>query len=76
MLTWCIERRDIISRFELSGSDPVLSVKLFNIGSAPNNMLQWFAAKGSQMTVSLPLRFCHTTHSPRHYIHYPPLTME
>jgi pyrimidine and pyridine-specific 5'-nucleotidase len=48
MLTWCIERREIISQFKLSelgGSDPVLSSKLFNIGSAPNNMLQWFAAK-------------------------------
>ncbi|KAJ8582076.1 hypothetical protein M405DRAFT_937958 [Rhizopogon salebrosus TDB-379] len=35
---------------ELGGSDPVLSAKLFNVGSAPNNMLQWFAVKGSQMT--------------------------
>jgi pyrimidine and pyridine-specific 5'-nucleotidase len=46
----------MISQFKLSelgGSDPVLNAKLFNVGSAPNNMLQWFAAKGSQMTVSL-----------------------
>lgn len=45
----------MISQFKLSelgGSDPVLNAKLFNVGSAPNNMLQWFAAKGSQMTVS------------------------
>ncbi|OJA10850.1 hypothetical protein AZE42_06129 [Rhizopogon vesiculosus] len=48
-----IKRREMISQFKLSelgGSDPVLSAKLFNVGSAPNNMLQWFAAKGSQMT--------------------------
>ncbi|KAJ8584677.1 hypothetical protein M405DRAFT_845010, partial [Rhizopogon salebrosus TDB-379] len=53
MPTWCIERREIISQFKLSelgGSDPVLSAKLFNVASAPNNMLQWFAAKGSRMT--------------------------
>lgn len=45
----------MISQFKLSelgGSDPVLNARLFNVGSAPNNMLQWFAAKGSQMTVS------------------------
>ncbi|OAX42753.1 hypothetical protein K503DRAFT_682620 [Rhizopogon vinicolor AM-OR11-026] len=48
-----IKRREMISQFKLSelgGSDPVLNAKLFNVGSAPNNMLQWFAAKGSQMT--------------------------
>ncbi|KAG1853269.1 hypothetical protein C8R48DRAFT_611202 [Suillus tomentosus] len=48
-----IKRREMISQFklnELGGSDPVLHAKLFNVGSAPNNMLQWFAAKGSQMT--------------------------
>jgi hypothetical protein len=50
----------MISQFKLSelgGSDPVLSAKLFNVGSALNNMLQWFAAKGSQVTVSLPFLF-------------------
>jgi pyrimidine and pyridine-specific 5'-nucleotidase len=50
----------MISQFKLSelgGSDPVLHAKLFNVGSAPNNMLQWFAAKGSQMTVSVVLIF-------------------
>ncbi|KAF8629484.1 hypothetical protein AX15_003417 [Amanita polypyramis BW_CC] len=48
-----IKRREMISQFKLSelgGSDPVLNAKLFNIGMAPNNMLQWFAAKGTQMT--------------------------
>ncbi|KAF9002532.1 hypothetical protein BDQ17DRAFT_1357030 [Cyathus striatus] len=48
-----IKRREMISQFKLSelgGSDPVLNAKLFNVGSAPNNMLQWFAAKGTQMT--------------------------
>jgi hypothetical protein len=49
------ERREMISQFKLSelgGSDPVLNAKLHNVGTAPNNMLQWFAAKGTQMTVS------------------------
>ncbi|KAF8682105.1 hypothetical protein AX14_004391, partial [Amanita brunnescens Koide BX004] len=48
-----IKRREMISQFKLSelgGNDPVLNAKLFNIGMAPNNMLQWFAAKGTQMT--------------------------
>ncbi|KAF5356596.1 hypothetical protein D9758_008236 [Tetrapyrgos nigripes] len=48
-----IQRREMISQFKLSelgGSDPVLNSKLYNIGAAPNNMLQWFAAKGAQMT--------------------------
>jgi len=56
MLTSILERREMISQFKLSelgGSDPVLNSKLFNVGMAPNNMLQWFAAKGTQMTVSL-----------------------
>jgi hypothetical protein len=72
----------MISQFKLSelgGSDPVLSAKLLNVGSAPNNMLQWFAAKGSQMTVSLPLPFCYTIYSLQTsapLIRYPPLTME
>lgn len=37
------ERREMISQFKLSelgGGDPVLNAKLFNVGSAPNNMLQ------------------------------------
>ncbi|KAF8154498.1 hypothetical protein B0H34DRAFT_799277 [Crassisporium funariophilum] len=48
-----IKRREMISQFklaELGAGDPVLNSKLFNVGSAPNNMLQWFAAKGTQMT--------------------------
>ncbi|KAF7292411.1 WD-REPEATS-REGION domain-containing protein [Mycena chlorophos] len=48
-----IKRREMISQFKLSelgGSDPVLSSKLWNVGRAPDNMLQWFAAKGTQMT--------------------------
>ncbi|TCD63314.1 hypothetical protein EIP91_005695 [Steccherinum ochraceum] len=48
-----IRRREMISQFklaELGGSDPVLNAKLFNVGKAPDNMLQWFAAKGTQMT--------------------------
>ncbi|KAH8996367.1 hypothetical protein EDB92DRAFT_2112663 [Lactarius akahatsu] len=37
----------MISQFklsELAGSDPTLDSKLFNVGKAPDNMLQWFAA--------------------------------
>lgn len=48
-----IQRREMMSQFKLSdlgGIDPVLNAKLHNIGAAPNNMLQWFAAKGTQMT--------------------------
>ncbi|KAG7095256.1 hypothetical protein E1B28_006029 [Marasmius oreades] len=48
-----IERREMISQFKLSelgGSDPILNSRLLNVGTAPNNMLQWFAAKGTQMT--------------------------
>jgi pyrimidine and pyridine-specific 5'-nucleotidase len=46
----------MISQFklsELAGGDPTLNSKLFNVGKAPDNMLQWFAAHGTQMTVSL-----------------------
>ncbi|KAH9913632.1 uncharacterized protein B0H18DRAFT_1047967 [Fomitopsis serialis] len=48
-----IKRREMVSQFrlaELGGGDPVLNAKLFNVGKAPDNMLQWFAAKGTQMT--------------------------
>ncbi|KAH7909473.1 hypothetical protein BJ138DRAFT_1010752 [Hygrophoropsis aurantiaca] len=48
-----IKRREMISQFKLSelgGSDPVLNAKLWNVGAAPHGMLQWFAAKGTQMT--------------------------
>ena len=51
-----LERREMISQFKLSelgGNDPILNAKLAYVGAAPNNMLQWFAAKGSQMTVRL-----------------------
>lgn len=44
----------MISQFKLSelgGGDPTLNAKIYNVGTAPN-MLQWFAAKGTQMTVS------------------------
>ncbi|KAH0828736.1 hypothetical protein J3R83DRAFT_3157 [Lanmaoa asiatica] len=53
-----IKRREMISQFKLSelgGSDPVLNARLHNVGVAPNNMLQWFAAKGTQMTVGIYL---------------------
>jgi len=43
----------MISQFklsELAGGDPTLNSKLFNVGKAPDNMLQWFAAHGTQMT--------------------------
>ncbi|PPQ94181.1 hypothetical protein CVT25_003818 [Psilocybe cyanescens] len=48
-----IKRREMISQFKLSelgAGDPVLNSKLFNVGSTSNSMLQWFAAKGTQMT--------------------------
>jgi pyrimidine and pyridine-specific 5'-nucleotidase len=46
----------MISQFKLSElavGDPMLHSKLFNVGKAPDNMLQWFAAHGAQMTVNL-----------------------
>ncbi|VDB88449.1 unnamed protein product [Peniophora sp. CBMAI 1063] len=48
-----IKRREMISQFKLSelgGSDPIVNARLFNVGRAPNDMLQWFAARGSVMT--------------------------
>jgi pyrimidine and pyridine-specific 5'-nucleotidase len=39
----CAERREMISQFKLSelgGADPALNTRLFNVGTAPNNMLQ------------------------------------
>jgi hypothetical protein len=73
-----IERREMISQFklaELGGSDPILNAKLANVGAAPNNMLQWFAAKGSQMTVG-PFPLSPGTFNPfsfpvRHQIRHP-----
>jgi pyrimidine and pyridine-specific 5'-nucleotidase len=43
LITQYVERREMISQFKLSelgGSDPVLSARLFNVGKAPDNMLQ------------------------------------
>jgi hypothetical protein len=68
----------MISQFklsELAGGDPMLNSKLFNVGKAPDNMLQWFAAHGTQMTVNLacpffpllltiPLAVCYKIHHP------------
>lgn len=56
-----VERREMISQFkltELGGGDPILNARLHNVGAAPNNMLQWFAAKGTQMTVGDYLAVC------------------
>lgn len=42
-----IKRREMVSQFklaELGGNDPVLSSKLFNVGKAPDNMLQYVAS--------------------------------
>ncbi|KAF8915719.1 hypothetical protein CPB85DRAFT_1293006 [Mucidula mucida] len=48
-----IMRKEMMSQFKLAdlgGLNPTLNAKLYNVGTAPNNMLQWFAAKGTQMT--------------------------
>ncbi|OJT07766.1 F-box/WD repeat-containing protein 7 [Trametes pubescens] len=48
-----IKRREMMSQFKLSElgyGDPLLNAKLTQVGRAPDNMLQWFAAKGTQMT--------------------------
>ena len=75
----------MISQFklsELAGGDPMLNSKLFNVGKAPDNMLQWFAAHGTQMTVNLayPVFFLDlglTMPFPVCYkIHYPTFAMD
>ena len=72
----------MISQFKLSelgGSDPVLNARLHNVGAAPSNMLQWFAAKGTQMTVGacLVLYLAYQmTCLVRYEIGYSPLAME
>ncbi|KAG8854290.1 hypothetical protein FRB96_007695 [Tulasnella sp. 330] len=51
--TFSIRRKEMISQFklnELAAGDPVMSARLANVGVGSNNMLQWFAAKGKQMT--------------------------
>ena len=76
-------RREMISQFklsELAGGDPMLNSRLFNVGKAPDNMLQWFAAHGTQMTVNLVNQLSPPTltmASPvRHKIRYPALAMD
>ena len=76
-------RREMISQFklsELAGGDPTLNSKLFNVGKAPDNMLQWFAAHDTQMTVCpatcsyvlYPLTIFQVCHK----IHHPPLAVD
>ncbi|KAG9005368.1 hypothetical protein FRB94_001592 [Tulasnella sp. JGI-2019a] len=51
--TFSIKRKEMISQFklnELAAGDPVMSARLAHVGVGSNNMLQWFAAKGKQMT--------------------------
>ncbi|KAG8989343.1 hypothetical protein FRB90_002294, partial [Tulasnella sp. 427] len=51
--TFSIRRKEMISQFklnELAAGDPVTSSRLGQVGVGANNMLQWFAAKGRQMT--------------------------
>ncbi|KAG8905601.1 hypothetical protein FRB99_008599 [Tulasnella sp. 403] len=46
-------RKEMLSQFkmnELAAGDPVMSARLAHVGVGANNMLQWFAAKGRQMT--------------------------
>ncbi|KAF8761399.1 A Receptor for Ubiquitination Targets [Rhizoctonia solani] len=47
---------------ELGGSDPVLSAKLSTVGVGSANMLQWFAAKGKQMTCATKNIILHLEH--------------
>ncbi|KAG8759968.1 hypothetical protein FRC11_001142 [Ceratobasidium sp. 423] len=63
--TFSIPRREMLSQFKLSelgGSDPVLSAKLSNVGVGSANMLQWFAAKGKQMTCATKNLILHLEH--------------
>lgn len=48
----------MISQFrlaELGGGDPVLNAKLFNVGAAPNNMLQYVLSYTSRILTQLNL---------------------
>ncbi|PVF92570.1 hypothetical protein CPB86DRAFT_717233 [Serendipita vermifera] len=57
-----IKRREMISQFNLAhlgAGDPVLSAKIAGIGSNANNMLQWFAADGNQMTCATKSTILH-----------------
>ncbi|KAG8844027.1 hypothetical protein FRB91_002911, partial [Serendipita sp. 411] len=69
-----IKRREMISSFNLAhlgAGDPRLSGKIADVGN-PNNMLQWFAADGNQMTCATKSVIIHlewveegdSTHSP------------
>lgn len=76
-------RREMISQFklsELAGGDPALNSKLFNVGKAPDNMLQWFAAHGAQMTVSSVtwsyIRYSLTIPPVCHKIYHPSLAVD
>ncbi|CEL57396.1 F-box/WD repeat-containing protein 7 OS=Homo sapiens GN=FBXW7 PE=1 SV=1 [Rhizoctonia solani AG-1 IB] len=63
--TFSIPRREMLSQFKLSelgGSDPVLSAKLSTVGVGSANMLQWFAAKGKQMTCATKNLILHLEH--------------
>ncbi|KAF8707396.1 A Receptor for Ubiquitination Targets, partial [Rhizoctonia solani] len=63
--TFSIPRREMLSQFKLSelgGSDPVLSAKLSTVGVGSANMLQWFAAKGKQMTCATKNIILHLEH--------------
>ena len=54
MSWWFAEWWEMMSQFklsELSRNNPLLSVKLWNVGAVPSNMLQCFIAKGTQMMV-------------------------
>ena len=52
------ERREMVSQFKLSelgGGDSVLNAKLLNVGTAPNNMLQWVLSNdGLSVTLTNP----------------------
>ncbi|QRV76359.1 F-box/WD repeat-containing protein pof1 [Ceratobasidium sp. AG-Ba] len=63
--TFSIPRREMLSQFKLSelgGNDPILSARLSNVGVGSANMLQWFAAKGNQMTCATKNLILHLEH--------------
>ena len=50
------DRREMVSQFKLSelgGGDPVLGAKLYNVGTAPNNMLQCVVTFGRRRIMRL-----------------------
>ncbi|KAF8333434.1 WD40-repeat-containing domain protein [Cantharellus anzutake] len=62
--TFSINKREMLGQFQLNQlacPDALLTRHLTSVGVGPNNMLQWFAAKGRQMTCATKNVILHLT---------------